>query len=207
MGKIDLSPLLHNILVFVRKFASKITVTNTSICSRSIFVEMPKFCDCSFTVRVKDFIAMLKQTQEFTVEEKELRYSYEASMEGSLVNVERRIKRYEEEYQIAGGVPLLSIAINGLKVLSSEEIEIKAGKDGNFVMESFGVVRTRSKYSGLRVPESTVDSVTVKVRGRDLRILEELKGDVIFSFLDSHILAYSLGDNFTIVIQISILNT
>lgn len=192
--------------MFMRKFSSKITVSKTSICSKSILVEMPEFCDCCFTVRIKDFGAMLKQTQEFVLEENALRYGYEAGMGVSLVKVEKRIKVYDETYQITGGIPLLSIVTNGFKVLSSDEIEIKAEKNGRLVLESFGVIRTRSEYIGLRVPEHKVDLVVVKVRGKDLKVLEEFKGDIVFSFLDSHILAYSLGDDFTVIVQIGVLS-
>ncbi|KAG5860431.1 hypothetical protein KMI_01g00650 [Encephalitozoon hellem] len=206
MGSIRLSPLLHSTLMFMRKFSSKITVSKTSICSRSILVEMPEFCDCCFTVGIKDFVAMLSQTQKFTLEDKTLKYNYEASIGGDLIRVEKRVKVYDETYNIAGGVPLLSIVANGFKVLSSDEIEIKAEKTGRLVLESFGVIRTKSEYIGLRVPEHKADLVTVRVRGKDLRVLEEFKGDIVFSFLDSHILAYSLGDDFTVIVQIGILS-
>ncbi|CAD26318.1 hypothetical protein [Encephalitozoon cuniculi GB-M1] len=207
MGKVSLSPLLHDTLVFMKKFASKITVTRTSICSKSILVEMPEFCDCCFTVKTRDFAAMLKQTQEFTVEDKALKYRYEVGVGGDLIKVEKRMKKHDEVYQIAGGFPLLSIVVNGFKVLSSDDLLIRAGKDGSLTLESFGIVKTKSEYLGLRVPEHTVDLVAVKVKSRDLRILEDLRGDLIFSFLDSHILVYSLGNNSTTVVQIGILST
>lgn len=208
MGKVDLSPLLHDVLTLFRQFASRITVSKTSICSSSILAEMPEFCDCSFTVKTKDFVAMLKQTREFDVNDTELRYRYRIGAGAGMVKVERSIRAYDEVYQVAGGIPLLSIAVPSFRVLSQDDCEVRADKDGNLVLESSGVVKTRSEYVGLRVPDHTVDSVAgIRVRGRDLRILEELKGEVVLSFLDSHILGYSLGSNFTVVVQIGILST
>lgn len=203
---IQLSPLLHRALNFIGKFASRLTVSNSSICSEHIQIEVPDFCDCGFTIKTRDLVTMLKYTNEFSIKGKELQYSYEVCAGGSLINFEKVVNAYEETYKISSGIPLLNIVVNGFRVLSSDDHEIKADKKGNFTIQSFGVIETRTEYTGLRVIENIAESVNVKVRARDLYVLEKLDGDIIFSFLDSHILVYSLADDITIVVQIKILS-
>lgn len=203
MGMIRLSPLLHKSLVFMGRFSSRITVSKSMVCSECIQIELPELCDCEFTVRTKDLVLMLKHTQSFLVENGELKYSYE--IPNGRIKVQRSAKAYEELYSVEGGVSLLSIVVRGFKVLSRDDHEIRADKEGGLVIESFGIVETRTEYKRLRVVESMVDSVHVRVRARDLAILERLGGDVAISFLDSHVLAYSLSSESTTIVQIKTL--
>lgn len=207
MGEIRLSPLLHKSLMFVGRFATKVTFSHSTICSESIQIELTEFCDCMFTAKIRDVLAMLKHTQDFVVEDAGIKYSYETTVGSSLVKVERNFKTYDDVYQITGGVPLLSIVVRGFRLLSKDDHEIVADKSGTLVIQSSGIIETRTEYTGLRVVESAVDSVYVKVRARDLWILEKLDGDIVFSFLDSHILAYLLASDSTTIVQIRTLSS
>lgn len=206
MGRIKLSPLLHESLILVGRFASKLTISDSGICSESIQVELKDVCDCTFTIRVKDLSAMLKNTQDFILGQNELRYNYCISGNNSLIKVERTVRVYNEVYQIEGGVPLLSIAVSGLKILSKDDHEIRADSDGNLLIQSFGTVETRTEHTGLRVIENAAKSAHARVRAKDLYVLEKLPGDIVLSFLESHVLAYSLRSDSTVIVQIKMLN-
>ncbi|KAM0671192.1 hypothetical protein CWI42_090060 [Ordospora colligata] len=205
MGVIELSSQLYDALVFVGKFSSKVTISGAGMCSENILIEMPAKCDCEFTVRIKDLMEMLEKTREFVFEEGKLKYKYEIDVSDDKIEVERHVRIFDGIHRIQGGVLLMSLLISDFKVLSRDDIEITADKEGNMVFRSFGMVRTELRYAGSKVVDHTIDSLRVLVRSKDLRVVEALRGDVIFSFLDTHILVYSFERVHTVVVQIRLL--
>ncbi|KAH9410948.1 hypothetical protein HK407_09g13610 [Ordospora pajunii] len=205
MGVVELSSQLYDALVFISKFASKVTISGAGVCSEHILIEIPVLCDCEFTMCIKDLMKMLESTREFVFEERGLKYRYEVGVGDGKMEIEKSVQIFDGMYRIRGGVLLLSLVINDFKVLSRDDIEITADKEGNAVFRSSGMVRTEVRYAGVKVIDHKVDSVRVLARSKDLRVVEALHGEAVFSFLDTHILVYSFESGHTVVVVVRLL--
>jgi hypothetical protein len=206
MGSITLSPLLHDALAFIGKHAIKVNVSETLLSHPSMQIQLPRFCDSSFTVKAADLLTMLRHTQHFDLKEGGIEYEYKKTVAGSIMRIRKSIKTYDESYEIRGGDPLLSVRVGRIRLLSPDDCEIVADSTGCLSITTRGIVETSTEYSHLRVLESSVGSVRATARARDLAILEDMEDGLVISFLETHILAYSLLSSTTKIVQVKVLS-
>lgn len=191
MPQIDISREILQKLKLLEKYSYKVTVTPTSLVTSNIKIILDKFCDCEFTVNIREFLMMLDKTGEFKLTNK-LEYSYEIDVGGLGILINRKIKLYEDRFDIPYADPRFSIVVPHFPLLSCDDHTILVQKCGTFEISSENIIKTKTEFKNLNVVFNEVDSFKVKVKYKDLQVIEEFKKELVFSFFDDHLLIHIL---------------
>jgi hypothetical protein len=201
MIKFNDSPLVLKKLIFLSRYSSIVTVTKTSLTTKNMQIIFPDEYDIillnsevsEFSIKINDLLYILGKTDECLVTKNHFIIKYQVSE----INVEKKFKRYGEIFILPCSDPKLSIKVGKLIVLSEDDILIKCTDQGLFKMSSAVIIETRLVHK--------VDEVSVKVKSKDLRVLETFQNDKIFCMFDNYILVYVLEDKITNIIMLQIL--
>ncbi|KAK6090499.1 hypothetical protein P3W45_000596 [Vairimorpha bombi] len=209
MIKFNDSPLVLKKLIFLSRYSSIVTVTKTSLTTKNMQIIFPDEYDIillnsevsEFSIKINDLLYILGKTDECLVTKNHFIIKYQVSE----INVEKKFKRYGEIFILPCSDPKLSIKVGKLIVLSEDDILIKCTDQGLFKMSSAVIIETRLVHKNCSVINSKVDEVSVKVKSKDLRVLETFQNDKIFCMFDNYILVYVLEDKITNIIMLQIL--
>lgn len=155
----------------------------------------------SLTLKVSDLLQILNKTDECEITKNNLIAKYQLSE----IEIERRFKKYDEILQLPCSEPNLSVKVSKIQVLSEDDYSIKSTNTGLFEMTSSHVIETSLKYHNCSVINEKVSEVNIKVKSKELKVLENFNNDKIFCFFDDYILVYILEDQITNIVMIQIL--
>lgn len=205
MPQIEISRELLQKLKLLERYSHKVTVTPTSLVTSNMKIILNKFCDCEFTVNIKELLLMLDKTGEFTITNK-IEYSYQISIGGVGILINRKIKMYEERFDIPYADPRFSIVVPHFSLLSCDNHLIEVDRNGTFIISSENVIKTRTELKDLNVVFNEVDTYRVRVKYKDIQVIEEFKKELVFSFFDDHLLIHILeSPNITNILLIPVL--
>ncbi|KAF9763894.1 hypothetical protein NGRA_0967 [Nosema granulosis] len=205
MAQIEISRELLEKLKLLERYSFKVTITPTAVITPNIKIILDKFCDCEFTVSIKDLLQMLEKTGSFNITNK-MEYSYEIDVGGTGVTINRRFKLYDERFDIPYADPRFSLVVPNFPLLSTDDHSIEVDKDGNFSISSENIIETKTIFRNLNVVFSEIESFKCRVRYKDLKIIQEFKKEFVFSFFDDHILIHILETpNITNILLIPVL--
>lgn len=158
-----------------------------------------------FTVNIKDLLSILRVTNEFEINNKNITVYYTKFLETNNFNVEikKTYRIYDEKYKLSNSNVLMSIKIKNLQILNLSNITIKCNKNGDFSIFSNDIIETMFKTK-VEIIDCNVDEIETRLRGSNLKILDIFDQDKIFYFFNNFILVYILEDLCTIIFMLNI---
>lgn len=209
MIKFNNAPLILKKLTFLSRYSSIVTVTKTSLTTKNMQIIFPDDYEIilqnsevnELSIKINDLLYILGKTDECQVTKNHFIITYQVSE----INVEKKFKRYEETFILPCSDPKISIKVGKLIVLSEDDILIKCTDQGLFEMSSAMIIETKLVHNNCSVINSKIEEISVKVKSKDLRVLETFQNDKIFCIFDNYILVYILEDKITNVIMLQIL--
>lgn len=200
MGKIQVSGNLLKRLTFISKHASKVLVAPNGVSSRHITVQSVGISDCTFGIESKELVEMLKHTQEFElVPGIEIKYSYSCNMGEYDAIVTRNIPVFDLQFTFDFQTPICTIKLPIFKSISNDETEV-VFSNGKLVLETKSYIKTRLVFASSRV--EGIESFCTKVRGNDLKIIEEIEGDRVLCYFEHSLVIFGFDKDISIAVVI-----
>lgn len=208
MGEILNTPAVARKLLFLQKYANKVLVTPQGIFSPTISIHFGttsssanpiSISDATFGTRVRDLLDMVKHTSTFQINRGTLAYEYESGecrADGRAARISRRVELFDVDHYTGVEAPLLTLKlrVSGSIILSGDDTVVTY-KRGKLVLETFGHIRTRMVVAADRV--DGVDTLSVRVRGRDLRVVDDVEGEKVLCYHRNCLVIYGFDSGAT----------
>ena len=194
MGKINNPPNFLKKLLFLQRHSSKVLVLPGGICSKSISIELPNLCDCTFGVDSKELLELVKHNVEFQLESCYLVYSFVQNIGLQDAVVAKRIPLETLDFPFCFEKPVCTIKLPVFRPISSEETRITFIQ-GKLILETNEYIKTRLVFDVRRL--EGLDCFTAKVKGKDLRIIEEIEGDRVLCFFENNVVVFGFEKDST----------
>lgn len=209
MIKFNNQPLIVKKLLFLSRYANTVTVTKNSLTTKNMQVIFPEdynillddSIDKEFSIKISDILYLFSKTDECLINKKYFIIKYQMHD----INIEKKFKRYDEIFVLPCSEPNLSIKIGNFVVLSEDDVNIVCNNQGLFEMSSALIIETRLTLKNCTVISSKIENVSIKLKSKDIRILENFQNDKIFCFFDNYVLVYILENKITNVVLLQIL--
>lgn len=205
--KFNTNENILNKLEFLCKYDKLVTVSQSSLTTKrlKIIFSSPIMYSDDFTVNIKDLLSILRVTNEFEINNKNITVYYTKFLETNNFNVEikKTYRIYDEKYKLSNSNVLMSIKIKNLQILNLSNITIKCNKNGDFSIFSNDIIETMFKTK-VEIIDCNVDEIETRLRGSNLKILDIFDQDKIFYFFNNFILVYILEDLCTIIFMLNI---
>ncbi|WUR03034.1 mitosis entry checkpoint protein MEC3 (MEC3) [Vairimorpha necatrix] len=206
MISFDNSSIVIKKLELLRKYASMVTVTKNSLTTKKMQIIFPDTQMLikevsTVTLKISDLIQILTKSEQCTKNKNFIISKYKYND----IEIEKKYKKFDEVLVLPCSEPNLSIRINQILILSDSDFIIKCDQTGLFEMSSNSLIETEFKLKNCTIINSKIENVIVKVKSRDLKILENFQNDKIFCFFSDYILVYILEDTITNIVMIPIL--
>ena len=200
------SPIIIKKLEFLSKYSSLVTITPNSLTTKKIQIIFSDTISLinnvtSLTFKTKDLLQLLTKSKEGNLIDKYFIIKYHTSE----IEIEKKIKIFDEIIQIPCSEPDLSIKVKEIKVLCEDDCIVQCSKDGLFKISSNNLIETCTIYNNCTVISHKIDHPSFKIKSKELKILESFKSDKIFCFFRDYILVYILEDRITNIVMVSVL--
>ena len=200
------SPIIIKKLEFLSKYSSLVTITPNSFTTKKIQIIFSDTISLinnvtSLTFKTKDLLQLLTKSKEGNLIDKYFIIKYHTSE----IEIEKKIKIFDEIIQIPCSEPDLSIKVKEIKVLCEDDCTVQCSKDGLFKISSNNLIETCTIYNNCTVISHKIDHLSFKIKSKELKILESFKSDKIFCFFRDYILVYILEDRITNIVLVSVL--
>lgn len=200
------SPIIIKKLEFLSKYSSLVTITPNSLTTKKIQIIFSDSISLinnvtSLTFKTKDLLQLLTKSKEGNLIDKYFIIKYHTSE----IEIEKKIKIFDEIIQIPCSEPDLSIKVKEIKVLCEDDCIVQCSKDGLFKISSNNLIETCTIYNNCTVISHKIDHLSFKIKSKELKILESFKSDKIFCFFRDYILVYILEDRITNIVMVSVL--
>lgn len=200
------SPIIIKKLEFLSKYSSLVTITPNSFTTKKIQIIFSDTISLinnvtSLTFKTKDLLQLLTKSKEGNLIDKYFIIKYHTSE----IEIEKKIKIFDEIIQIPCSEPDLSIKVKEIKVLCEDDCIVQCSKDGLFKISSNNLIETCTIYNNCTVISHKIDHLSFKIKSKELKILESFKSDKIFCFFRDYILVYILEDRITNIVMVSVL--
>ncbi|KAF5140604.1 hypothetical protein AAJ76_220007110 [Vairimorpha ceranae] len=200
------SPIIIKKLEFLSKYSSLVTITPNSLTTKKIQIIFSDTISLinnvtSLTFKTKDLLQLLTKSKEGNLIDKYFIIKYHTSE----IEIEKKIKIFDEIIQIPCSEPDLSIKVKEIKVLCEDDCIVQCSKDGLFKISSNNLIETCTIYNNCTVISHKIDHLSFKIKSKELKILESFKSDKIFCFFRDYILVYILEDRITNIVMVSVL--
>ncbi|EEQ82480.1 hypothetical protein NCER_100793 [Vairimorpha ceranae BRL01] len=200
------SPIIIKKLEFLSKYSSLVTITPNSLTTKKIQIIFSDAISLinnvtSLTFKTKDLLQLLTKSKEGNLIDKYFIIKYHTSE----IEIEKKIKIFDEIIQIPCSEPDLSIKVKEIKVLCEDDCIVQCSKDGLFKISSNNLIETCTIYNNCTVISHKIDHLSFKIKSKELKILESFKSDKIFCFFRDYILVYILEDRITNIVMVSVL--
>lgn len=200
------SPIIIKKLEFLSKYSSLVTITPNSFTTKKIQIIFSDAISLinnvtSLTFKTKDLLQLLTKSKEGNLIDKYFIIKYHTSE----IEIEKKIKIFDEIIQIPCSEPDLSIKVKEIKVLCEDDCIVQCSKDGLFKISSNNLIETCTIYNNCTVISHKIDHLSFKIKSKELKILESFKSDKIFCFFRDYILVYILEDRITNIVLVSVL--
>lgn len=200
------SPIIIKKLEFLSKYSSLVTITPNSLTTKKIQIIFSDTISLinnvtSLTFKTKDLLQLLTKSKEGNLIDKYFIIKYHTSE----IEIEKKIKIFDEIIQIPCSEPDLSIKVKEIKVLCEDDCIVQCSKDGLFKISSNNLIETCTIYNNCTVISHKIDHLSFKIKSKELKILESFKSDKIFCFFRDYILVYILEDRITNIVLVSVL--
>lgn len=200
MGRINITPGLVKKLLFIQKHSNKVFISPNGISSRHITIQSQEFCDCSFGIETKEIVEMLKQTEEFEIiENNELEYKYKIFVGDQEGEVCKNIPIFPLSYTFNFQTAICTVKLPHFKSITADDTTVEL-LNSKLILESRGYIKTRIVFDVQRVDGS--EFFRVKVRGLDLKIIEELEGERVLCYFENNLVAFGFEQHVSTAIVI-----
>lgn len=113
----------------------------------------------------------------------------------NLVVITKYIELFDLNYKLIVNQPKLVLRIKEFKVISSDETFIKY-ENNKLLLETFKHIKTRNILKVEKI-EGFENNFSVKVRGDEIKIIQELEGERLLCYHDDCLVFYGIEDKVT----------
>lgn len=129
------SPLLHRKLAFLARHSPLVQVSPTTICTPTIQVRMPAFCNFSAGIAVSDLLELARFPGPIAIDGSTLTHAFTTTASSAAARVTRTMRLHELDYGINLDGATASIKIPKFAVLAKEAVCLRY-KDGVLALET-----------------------------------------------------------------------
>ena len=187
------SPIIIKKLEFLSKYSSLVTITPNSLTTKKIQIIFSDAISLinnvtSLTFKTKDLLQLLTKSKEGNLIDKYFIIKYHTSE----IEIEKKIKIFDEIIQIPCSEPDLSIKVKEIKVLCEDDCIVQCSKDGLFKISSNNLIETCTIYNNCTVISHKIDHLSFKIKSKELKNIESFKIDKIIFFIIYYIIFNNL---------------
>ena len=197
------APLVLRYLSFISRHSKDVVIGPGGLSTARIHVSLPRVCEQAVGFHSKDLLEMLSHTTSGVLGQNRMLYTYSVFNNPLNPTVSKCIETHDARYDFSLAAPACSIAVDSLSIVTGEELAV-AIQDDLLILEG-----------GTRIKSRMVHSITHKeggvaghyrVRGKALRIYNELEGDRRIHFYADCIVLYSMEDQVEVRVAVELIS-
>lgn len=212
---INITPEFIKSIYFISQFAAKVMISENTISSSNLTIQIQNLSNCNVGVSVKDLIEVIKNYNDvvkFCIKDSKLIFRYTRAISDTFDESTKRKDQVDDESKQAEitkyldlfnldfkfniSQPLLVLRIiKDFDVLSNDETTLTY--EGNTIrIETFGYVKTRNIIQIEKV-EGDLIGFEIKIRGEGIRIIADIEGEKLLSYHKDYLVVYGIENNIT----------
>lgn len=198
---------VNEYLEFINNFEGKITIFQNTLKTTKAIIKCKSYIlscrNIIVTLKIKDFIELVKQTNKFILDINGIQYTYVENIELYNISYTRYIPYIDVDVLTCNfngfkeSIGIYKIQYNKRMVITENKINIQISNN-KMILQSLETIEIKKTIPLLQLQKNHTDPLSLFVNGRDFKIIDvlniksPLSGDLIMEIFTYNIIFYKL---------------